>query len=263
MSTDFSYTYLVDSRSIDLFQQCRPSALLGFLQEAATKASLTLNVSREEMIERHHAFWMLARIWYRLDRPLLGGEEVTIRTSYRFGKGASMYRDYTLYIDGQQVGEAVSTWVLADIVEHKLLRLSSFPEFAAAASVATEAERQQRPLPRVRLPKEMALAGPRKMRYSDTDMNRHVNNTRYADFACDAVHLEELGQGKFVSSFQVDFLAECRAGETLELYTAQNEAGDVWYAKGADEGGQNRFDASLTLSDLPEGLPDRPWDKLF
>ena len=63
MSTDFSYTYLVDSRSIDLFQQCRPSALLGFLQEAATKASLSLNVSREEMIERHHAFLRGALDW--------------------------------------------------------------------------------------------------------------------------------------------------------------------------------------------------------
>ena len=173
-----------------------------------------------------------------------------------------MHRDFALYIDGVQVGEAVSTWVLADIVEHKLLRLSSFPEFAAAASVATEAERQQRPLPRVRLPKEMELAGPRKMRYSDTDMNHHVNNTRYADFACDAIGLEQLGQGKFVSSFQVDFLAECQAGETLDLYIAPSEGG-VWYARGADQEGHNRFDASLSLSDLPEGLPERPWEKLF
>ena len=39
MGVFFEQTYRVDSRSVDPFDHCRPSALLGLLQEAATDAA--------------------------------------------------------------------------------------------------------------------------------------------------------------------------------------------------------------------------------
>ena len=107
----------------------RVDSLLGYLQEAATEAACALHVSREEMIDKYHVFWMLARMWYRLDRPLFWDDTVTIRTWHRGDKGASMYRDFDLFRDGERVGEAVSVWVLADLDTHKLFRLSNVMEF--------------------------------------------------------------------------------------------------------------------------------------
>ena len=106
--------YTVDSRDIDPWYHCRPSGLMGMLQEAATQAACALHVSRDEMLERYNSFWMLARLWYRLDVPLSWGDTVHIRTWHRGGRGASTYRDFDLFVNGQPVGEAVSTWVLAD-----------------------------------------------------------------------------------------------------------------------------------------------------
>ena len=88
----------------------------------------------------------------------------------------------------------------------------------------------------------------RDMRYSDTDINGHVNNIHYADFACDALHLEQLCQGKFVRSFQIGYVSECRAGETVWVDTAVR--GDALYARGEGEDGTERFDCSLTLAPL-------------
>ena len=39
--------YLVDSRDIDPWYHCRPSGLLGALQEAAVEAACALHVSRD------------------------------------------------------------------------------------------------------------------------------------------------------------------------------------------------------------------------
>lgn len=238
----FEYPYTVSVRDTDPFGHCRPSALLAMFQEAATEAALDLHVSREEMLERHNAFWMLARMWYRLDRPLHWQESFTVRTWHRGGKGASMYRDFDLFEGEKRVGEAVSTWVLADADTHKPLRLSGLSEFQGTSG---EGLCKDKLLTRVRLPEGMTLAEERPLHYSDADINRHVNNCKYADFACDALHLETLGEGKFVSSLQVGFLAECRPGETLALYTGQ--AGGVCYVHGTDAGGKSRFDAALTL----------------
>ena len=43
--------YTVDSRDIDPWYHCRPSGLMGMLQEAATQAACALHVSRDEMLE--------------------------------------------------------------------------------------------------------------------------------------------------------------------------------------------------------------------
>lgn len=242
MSVFYEDTYLIDSRDVDPFNQCRPSALLGLLQEAATEAAVVLHVSREEMLARYNVFWMLSRIWYRLDRPLRWSERLTVRTWHRGGRGAAMYRDFDLLVDGEPVGEAVSIWVLADLDTRRLFRLSKVMEFEGTTG---EELCKDKLLTKVRLPGDMALAERRALHYSDADINGHVNNAKYADFACDALHLETLGAGRFVSSLQVGFLAECRPGETLEIYTGAGEGG--WYAHGADGAGKSRFDAHLTL----------------
>ena len=45
MSTVYEMEFRVDSRDVDLFGQCRPSALLGIFQEAATQAALRVGAS--------------------------------------------------------------------------------------------------------------------------------------------------------------------------------------------------------------------------
>lgn len=112
-------------------------------------------------------------------------------------------------MNGQPVGEAVSTWVLADAATHRLARMSRITEFQDTDGGPLCKERT---LSRVRLPETMEHADSRAMHYSDTDVNGHVNNVRYVDFLCDALHMERLGPSRFVSSLQVGYLAECVAG---------------------------------------------------
>lgn len=246
MDTFYQDTYRVDSREVDLFGHCRPSALLGFLQEGATQAAVVLGISREEMLERHNAFWMLSRIRFTLSRPLHWDERLTVKTWHRGGKMAVMYREFDLSVGEERVGRALSAWVLADWDTHKILKLGDVRELDGTdggSLIRTDILRKPR------LPAEMALTEKRRMHYSDTDMNRHVNNVRYADFACDALRLEELGKGKYISSMQVSYLAECHAGEDIGLLTGRDVSGFYVVGRGSEE--KDRFDAVLTLDKLP------------
>lgn len=237
--------YLVDSRDIDPWYHCRPSGLMGALQEAAVEAACALHVSRDETLAKYNCFWMLARMWYHLDVPLSWGDTVTIRTWHRGGRGASTYRDFDLFVRGKRIGEAVSTWVLADADTHHLFRMNQVDEFQGTDGGELC---KSKTLAGVRLPDGMEHADSRALHYSDTDVNGHVNNVRYADFICDALHMERLGPGRYVSSLQVGYLAECMAGETIELYTGQG--GGVWYVHGADKAGKSRFDGAVELSEI-------------
>ena len=237
--------YLVDSRDIDPWYHCRPSGLLGALQEAAVEAACQLHASREEMLGKYNCFWMLARIWYRLDRPLCWGDKVTVRTWHRGSKTALMYRDFDLLAGGVPVGEAVSAWVLAGVEDRKLLRLSQMRELEGTEGGGLC---KQMTLSKLRMPGEMEERDRRRMGYSDTDINGHVNNTRYADFACDAVDMERLEQDRFLAEMQIGYLAECRPGEVLDIQVGGQ--GDSRFVQGLDEAGKSRFESALFFGEL-------------
>lgn len=219
---------------------CKASALLNHLQVAATLAAEEGGFGRDVLIDRYRAFWMLARSWYRLSRPLHWEDDILIRTWHRGNNGAKSYRDYDIYANGQRVGESVASWILANLDTHKLMRLSGVEEMAATSGGSLC---KTITLSKLRAPAELQEVERRLMRYSDTDINGHVNNTRYADFACDALELAGLEEDCFLSSMQIGYLAECRPGEYITMETGVLEEGR--YVRGLDKMGKPRFEASL------------------
>ncbi len=242
MALYYDHFVYVDSRDVDGRASCRPSALLGHLQEAATLAAEMGGFGRDVLLRECGGFWMLARMWYRLERPLRWGEELRIRTWHRGGKGAMMYRDFDLFVGDEHVGESVSGWVLADMTSHKLLKLG---EISVLKGTEGGELCKEKTLSKVRMPKEMLSAEPRRMRYSDVDINGHVNNTRYADFSCDALEMEKLEENLFVSEMQLGYIAECQAGEVLSMLIGGE--GDSHFVKGVDQEGKTRFETKIVF----------------
>ena len=250
MGTCYEMNLRVDSRDVDLFNQCRPSALLGYLQEAATQAALALHASGPEIRAKYNCLWMVARSWVELDAPLRWNDALTVRTWHRGASGASSYRDFDLLRDGRPVGQGTTIWVMADQDSRRLFRLKDLEEFQGTdGGELNKSVKLRRPA----MPEVFDAQVRRELGYSDTDINGHVNNAHYADFACDALHLERLGAGKFVRSFQIGYLSECRAGEAILIDTAAQ--GDRLFARGQGaQDGTERFDLTLELAGLPENI---------
>ena len=245
MSQIFEMTLPIRSGEVDGMGRCKASALLGHMQEAATGAAEQGGFSRESTLERYGSFWMLTRLWYQVKRPLLFSEALTIRTWHRGERGASLYRDYDLFVGQEHVGECVSSWVLANIQTRALHRMSQVAELKGTDGGTYCKEKK---LHKLVLPEEMELVQKRMLHYSDTDMNGHVNNTRYADFVCDALSMEHLSQKKYLSQLQIGYLAECKPGEQIHLLAGQQE--DKHFVKGIDEAGKSRFEASVIFGDV-------------
>ena len=235
MSQFYEQTIRLTGMDADGRGICKPSALLDHLQIAAGFAAEEGGFGRETLVEKYGAFWMLARSWYRL----------TIRTWHRGGKAAMMYRDYDIYANGELVGESVSGWVLANLESRKIMRLADIQELAGTGGGELC---KTRTLNKLRAPKDLKLLERRKMHYSDTDVNGHVNNTRYADFACDAVELDRLPENQFLTEMQIGYLAECRPGEILDLEAGSLDGG--CYVHGLDQNGKARFETAMIFKQL-------------
>lgn len=249
MSTIYEMDYRVDSRDVDLFNQCRPSAVLGFLQEAATQAAIDLGVAGPQIKEKYNCLWMVTRNWVELDAPLRWNDLIHVKTWHRGASGASSYRDFDLSRDGKPIGQGASIWVMVDVDERRLFRMKNLTEFQGTDGGGLNKTIKLR---RPAMPEAFDARTQRVLGYSDTDINGHVNNAHYADFACDSLRLERLGRGKFVRSFQIGYVSECQAGETIFVDTAVQ--GDELFARGGGENGDERFDFTLKLDGLPENI---------
>lgn len=236
--------FFVDTRDTDLHGLCRPSALLGYLQEMATAHSEELGISRRVMLERHNSVWMLARLWYRLDEPIRRDQTVTIKTWTRGANGAVSYRDFDLLVGGRPVGEAVTSWVLADVDSRSIQRMGKMEEVVRAAVPERVKDRR---LSRFPMPKQLDELMLRPVCYSDTDINGHMNNTRYVDVACDAVHFERMA-GEYLAEVMVNYSRECLPGSTLRVLGKHE--GETWFVRGADDEGAAHFDTALRFSPI-------------
>lgn len=240
MDKTFIKDYRIGSGETDLFALCRPSALLGFLQDAATVHAELIGLSREDLIARHGALWVLSRIRYELGRPLRSGETVTVQTWPSKASGALIWRDFDLFVGGEIVGEAFSGWVVLDIGARRPMRPSVV--YGGFDGVPLE-KCKDRVLSRLRPEAEVEQAGVRPVRYSDLDINGHLNNVRYADIACDAAGFERIS-GRFAAAMQINFLSECLPGDEIGMETSR--AGEKVFVSGACAGSR-RFEAEMLL----------------
>lgn len=231
----FETSFPIGSYDLDRFDHCRPSRLLGYLQEAAALAIDEVGASNAAMLRRYGCCWMVSRLKFTLDCPLRHRDTLTIKTWHRDGK-AILYRDMDLSVNGVLAGQALAAWVLVDTAARSPRRLSDFPELRG--SDGGDLCRQS-VLTRLKPPDELTLAARHRVAYSDLDGNGHVNNTRYADFFCDAVGMERMAEGTFLRELQVDFLRECTPDQPLLLRAG--EANGAPFVLGEDPSGVVHF----------------------
>lgn len=234
--------YRVGAGEVDPFGALRPSSLLYFLQDAATVHSEEQSFSREDILRTDGAIWILAKIAFYLSEPLRYRQSLEIDTWHRGPLGACFYRDFDIRAEGRHAGYAVSAWVVASRETMRVLRPSSLPALPTAPDGKLK---YKEVLSRLSAPDSCGPAGKRVIRYSDLDINTHLNNTRYADLICDALALNERSPC-YAGHMQINYNAECKAGEELALF-AGAVSGREFYVAGKDAAGVRRFESLIAL----------------
>jgi len=236
-------TYPLTATDIDNHRRLRLSNLLAYLQNMATEHAIEMGLEGDKMIREHGVVWMLARMHLEFTRPIVYDDgEIEIHTWHRgVTKSAAVFRDFDIFVNGERVGEAVSSWVLADIKERKIVKPSSIPALMDSPRPAVVKEL----IPaKVKMPPELRHIMTRPVYYSDTDINGHMNNIKYADIACDAIGYAGFRED-FPAEVQIGYVQECFPGEEILVQTACE--GDVHFVRGIDGDGKSRFEVRMVM----------------
>lgn len=231
LENNFSYKEIFKIRTydVDINRELKPSALYGYMQEAATIHAELLGLGYEDLNERG-MLWVVGRLRYDLERMPKLDEEIEVRTWPAGVDGVCALRRFEFVIKGEKIGQGLSYWLMLSSQRMRPVRLDYFNEQIKDLPIGSDDFFK---MPKIQLPQDMAYAYEQGMRNSDLDWNHHVNNIRYSAFVYNSLPLEML-QSHEVLGLQIDYLKEIKHGDTVVISTSMVES--QWFVKGEVDG---------------------------
>lgn len=192
--------------------------LCDYLQEAAGNHATALGVATDRLLERGLA-WVLARLRLEVERYPRWRETMTVTTWPSAADGLYARRDFLLHdAGGALLGRATSAWFIIDVARRRPVRL---PEEVLALPRPERPPALAHEAPALAAPDAPEAERRFTVRRSDLDLNRHVNNVRYVEWALEAVP-EALRQparaeteSRRCRRLDVQFKAESVYGDTI------------------------------------------------
>lgn len=210
----------VDTHSYDVDISARMTieSLLKYFQEAAWNHAEHLGVGYSHLSRRGQV-WMLSRMMVVVDSYPAWGQAVVVHTWPCGSKSLLALRDFELLDrEGHRLAAATSGWLVFDLHSRRPLRIEpiiesirSFPDRRSLGYDAPKLTAAETPSPTVL-----------KVRYSDLDLNNHVNNATYARWMLDSYPVE-FHRSHQVRSLAINFLAELDGSDSVELSTIETK----------------------------------------
>lgn len=232
MESVYKKSITVQSRDSDFSQRVKLSALFSYFQEMATEHGQILGVGRSS-IQKHGVIWVLIRSRVEVERYPKMKEEIFIET-WPEQPGKIEFERNFIVRDGEGIiiARALTSWVIIDVENRRLRRSSTleakFPDLGREKALTCE-------LGKIQSNNQLKLSYKKAVRYSDIDINEHLNNSKYVDYIMDCFSLDEHKDYQ-VQSIEVDYVHEALPGETIELYTDMSDAGqNIIYIEGINE----------------------------
>ena len=230
----------VSPHDTDINTVVSASSLIRYMQDAANSQLHNLGPSNEELRADGKAF-ILSRIICDLYEPAYNYDELTVQTWSREARGFSMSRFHRIMRGNTLIAAAETIWAMVDIKTKQPLRASEFkPNFEPDEKLDINFPA------RIHFPENECFAKvfEHTVLYSDTDINQHMNNTKYPDLYCNAIDM----RGRRPSGISISFLNEAPIGEKLDVYLAE-ENGYLFF-KSIRQDGKINTEAFMKLEEF-------------
>lgn len=246
-----SMTLEIPCYMTDCNYRLRAASFMELAQVMAMEGSVSLGFGYDRLDKEHKA-WILYRMQFKMLRPVLWKDKVTIKTWHRGLEGVSFLRDYELLgEDGEQSVIGTSSWIVMDTEKRSFVRNEDLPDFISAVPQCAESVLGA-PARKVVFPRgaELETACEHIVAYSDVDFVGHTNNVKYVVWAMDAVD-PEVSSSLPLKEVTVNFNNEARLGDKVSIYkhSERSDEGVVYFVEGF-VGDRQSFAVKLIFLDL-------------
>ena len=227
--------FRVHSYEVDFRKSATLECLCRYFQEAAWNHAEDLGVGYQRL-QAENRIWVLSRLVVKIARYPRWAEIVRVHTWPCAAKSVFAMRDFEMFdSSGARMLAGASAWLLVDTTTKKPQRVDklvsqiqkSFPDRRALEQEPQKLHRCE----------SNSASFDVTVRYTDIDVNGHVNNSRYIGWLMDA-HSLELHRSHTVKSLEVNYLGETIAGDKISILSQEAVPGEYRHSMVKEDGAE-------------------------
>lgn len=219
MGKKFSKNYEIHYYEVDYRLQSTITTIVNFMGDIGTEQSDRLGVGMEYLISKNMT-WVFYQYDIKVHRYPKYGERLKMVTEPSGFKKFYATRDYILYDENDnKIVESQAVFFLINTDKRKAMRV---PEEQYIIYGIEDELGKDFKIDRLEKLEEAMYSKEFKIRYSDIDSNRHVNNTKYIEWAIETLPLEVVKDYE-LKRIKVTFEKECLYGEEVSVSTSTRE----------------------------------------
>lgn len=219
MGLKFQRQFSVPFYESDRFKEMKISNILAIALQVSGEQSVELDRSDVWLWEHYRLFWAVIDYELEIKRLPRFMENITIETEATSYNKFFCYRDFCFLSEtGELLLKMTSTWVLMNLESRKVDRVS---DEIVAPYASEKITKVLRPHKFSKFVAEETATYP--VRFSDLDMNGHVNNAKYYDWAVDMLGLDFLATHT-PKHIYIKYNHEVKYGEQAIAELARTEA---------------------------------------
>lgn len=223
----FEKEIVVQQYDCDVNRTMKASALLRHVQQISIDHCDALGITAEQY-EKTHTVFLLAKLSVDLYDKIPEGSLLKLVTRACYPVKA-VYHRYTDILDehGTKLAFVDAHWILVDTQSKRILRKA--PE-ELNLPFGEEPMQLHEEIPKI---PDAAMVKQETIRYSQVDLNHHLNNTSYIDIICDLLPMDWM-EHKEIKKILLHYHHEILWGETMDLYLkhVEQEEESGWYSCG-------------------------------
>jgi len=216
--TEFEKKFKIPVYDTDFQGRLSIISLFNYIQDIAAEHAELLHFGREDLQSKNQ-FWILSRLYIEIKSLPAWGETIILRTWPRGTEGIFALREIDIMDEkGESIAGATTSWVIVDSSTRRPVRpgemLVKFNmEYPVKQAASRSADKVA--LTPSRFPSKSAQFS---VKASDLDVNLHVNNVKYLQWAYNTRSVQFLSTNDAVS-VEVNYLAEAVERDQIILLT--------------------------------------------
>lgn len=222
MGKSYVKEYELHYFDVDSNLKATMSTIINILSDIGTKQSEELGGGMDALLENNMT-WVFYNYHVKIFRHPMYGEKISVKTEAVGFKKFYALRNYEIKdSSGNIIVSANAIFLLINLQKRKTIRIPQ--EQYEVYGVEGDMKGQFK-IPRLEKLEEYKYEDSFKIRYTDIDSNKHVNNTKYIDWAIETLP-ESIVNNYQLDEIQVTFEKECKYGEEVKVYTDLREEQD-------------------------------------
>lgn len=210
----FRLEHKIPAYNVSLNGQSKFYTLCNILLDSAAVHANNFNFGYHDM-RKQNVYWVLSRFHIIMHQYPGMDDQIKVETWPKGVNKLFFMRDYRiLSADDRLLTSATSAWLILDgktgrpkkMAGNKNLHSLHVDDFHAIEAAPDK-------LPGIKEPDRQRSV---KARYSDLDINKHVNAVKYIKWVQDC-YSQEIYEKKNVMEFQINYQAETRYGEKVQI----------------------------------------------